>query len=40
MRGWNLWNSSNSRFVLLRLPEASGDHGDVSTADKRCFEET
>ena len=40
MRGRDLWNSSYFRFVLLGLPEASGNHGEVSTADKSCFEET
>jgi len=40
MRGRDLWNSSNSRFDSLGLPEASGDHRKVSTADKRSSEET
>jgi len=39
MRGRDLWGGSYSRFVLLGLPEASRNHGEVSTADKRCFEE-
>gem|GEM_PF-6484338 len=40
MRGRDLWNSSYSRPVLLGLPEASGNHWEVSTADKRSSEET
>jgi len=39
MRSRDLWYSSYSRFVLLGLPEASGNHGEVSTADKGGAEE-
>ena len=39
MRGRDLWYCSYSRPVLLGLPEASGDHGEVSTADKGGAEE-
>jgi len=35
MRGRDLWNSSYFRFVLLGLPEASRNHGEVSTADMK-----
>jgi len=37
MRGWDLRNSSNP-LVLLGLLEASGDHGEVSTTDKKSSE--